>query len=1811
MAINVSDWRCTEGGATHEVTPARNQRGLAEPVAVIGLGCRFPGAKNPTDYWALLRTGGDAVREVPLERWDLTRHFSADPKAEGKMNTRYGGFLEGIDLFDHGFFGISAKEAARLDPQQRLMLEVTWEAFEDAGIPAEKLAGSRTGVFVGSMGSEYDWLQARDLRLVNAYSPTGSAQCVIANRLSYAFDLTGPSMTLDSACSSSLVAIATACRSLWSGESDQAVAGGVAVMVHPGPTVGMSKLTALTPDGRCKTFDARANGYVRSEGAGAVVLKPLARALADGDHVYAVVLGCAVNNDGKTNGLTAPNRLAQERLLEEAYASARVAPSSVQYVEAHGTGTVLGDPIECSALGAVLGAGRNTPLLVGSVKTNIGHMEGAAGIGSFMKLCLMIERREIARSIHFEEPNPHIPFEKLNLEVVTAHRPWPTNRPARGGVSAFGFGGTNCHLVLEEAPEAARRPKPEAHSAPRDELFVLSAKSPEALLAQAKVMGEFLGAEGAPALEASCRTAAVRRTHHEHRAFAVGSDAATLRERLLALAEGRPSPQAGRGRATRSCRRKTAFIFPGLGPQWQGMAQALLRDEPIFRQTVEWVDASVFRSAGWRILEELEGERAGEGLRASHIEKIQTTLFAIQIGLAALWRSWGLEPQAVVGHSMGEVAAAVTASVLTIEDAARVMLSRSRLLHQGSGAGAMAMVELSLTDAEAAIAGHEDAISVAANNAPATTVLSGDAAILQKILGGLEARGVAVRPVRTTGVAGHSPQLEGARRELTAALKGIAAVKERLPIYSTLFGEPTSGERFDANYWGDQLRRPVRFAQAVERLRTDGFNTFLELSPHPVLAEDMRRCFAAQGAEPLVLPSMRRNENERAVMLETLGRLHAAGASLAWSALFPEATPPVSLPGTNWQKSRAWLELDGDGVDGEAAPASDGLRVRDEPVLQRIQSDAWIYGVAWRKAPAPAVPQLEGVSGYWLVVGENAVAAAVAAGLRTRGATAVEAVPARALNRAGAVRCEVPTADERAVSELFDALATSHGGACRGVFYLATLDASALEEGHDDAADERIWGGPLAIAKALATASSAQGARLWVATVGAHSLEGENALHPQHGLAWGLGRVLANESPDTWGGLLDLDPAASDAQNASAILSEWLAAAARRSPTTAAEDQVAFRREERHVARLVRTPLPPRASGQPAIRRDAAYLITGGLGGLGLLWARALAERGARRLILLARTAMPMRERWLELCPTDPRSSAAQAILAMERAGAHVRVESLDVADGSALQDFLDRYRREGHPPIAGVFHCAGVLRDGIALHLSRQSFLEVLRPKLEGALNLDRAFASMPLDYFILFSSAAGLLGSPGQGNYAAANAFLDALAQARRAAGRPGLSIAWGPWSEVGLAHRPDRAGRLALRGMRSLSPEAGIAVLDRLLKRDPPPLTAVLDAAWPEIFASYGDLAERPFYAELRTEASQAAPAHQFDPERLRALPPEGRREAVLSHLKVLLGRAFGCVPEAVDAQQPVNQMGLDSLVVFEIVSRLKQSLGVAPRLELFAQGASAQDLAEHLLEQLGLEKDSPPAPRAAATGDWIVRPLPRPAATARAFCFAYAGASPFVFQGLARALPEQIELCMVQLPGRGTRLAEPLGDRVADLCGPLADALAPSLDRPFVLFGYSVGGLLAFETARALRRAQLRRPESLLIAASRAPQQPDPSLEVRALPDDRFAEALRRFGGTPAEVLGNPDMMKRLLPVLRADFGLIQSYQYREEPPLEFPIAVYGGARDEVVPVEYLRPWESLSARFTLTLFADEGHFFLKSREQVLAKALADAVSPERH
>ncbi|MGK4000891.1 acyltransferase domain-containing protein [Sorangium sp. So ce1024] len=850
-----------------------------EPIAIVGVACRFPGAPSPSGFWRLLREGVDAIAEAPRSRWDADALFDADISAPGKMNTRVGGFLDSIDQFDPQPFGISPREAVHMDPQQRLMLELSWEALEDAGIAAGEIKGSPTGVFFGVAWMDYAMLVHRaGPEALTQHSAVGFHHSIVANRVSYALGLEGPSLSVDTACSGSLVAVHLACESLRRGESTLALAGGVNLNLIPESTIGVAKFGALSPGGRCFTFDARASGYVRGEGGGVVVLKPLARAIRDGDPIYCVIRGSAVNNDGASNGLTAPSPAAQEALLRAAYARAGVDPAAVHYVEAHGTGTLLGDPIEARALGAVLGAGRpaERPLLLGSVKTNIGHLEAAAGVAGLIKVALCLRHRELPPSLHFETPNPHIPFADLGLAVQRALGAWPEpGRPAIAGVSSFGIGGTNCHVVLE-GPWPAEA-----------ELLPLAAPSPEALRSLAgEVLDDIAASGGRAPLARLCRRAAARSSGAPHRLGAAARSTGELKALLEAYLAGEARPGLSVGKARPDARPGPVFVFPGQGSQWAGMGRALLHREPVFRAVVERCDEIIQGRLGFSLLALLSAGQGGPWLDA--IDVSVPAIVSVEIALAALWRSWGVEPAAVVGHSVGECAAAHVAGVLSLEDAILVTCEQSRLIARLRGRGAMGLVGLSWEDAGRALSGHEGRLCRAVRESPTSTVLAGDPEALSELLEALSRQGVFCRRVHIE-VAPHTAQIDALREELFQCLRGVRPGPASLPIASGVTGSVLDGARFDAAHWVRNLADPVLFADAVAELVREGHATFLEVSPTPMAGRAIQACAEHAGRTAIFLPSLRRGEDERSVLLESLGALHAAGQPVRWQALYPPA----------------------------------------------------------------------------------------------------------------------------------------------------------------------------------------------------------------------------------------------------------------------------------------------------------------------------------------------------------------------------------------------------------------------------------------------------------------------------------------------------------------------------------------------------------------------------------------------------------------------------------------------------------------------------------------------------------------------------------------------------------------------------------------------------------------------------------------------------------------------------------------------------------------------------------------------------------
>ena len=1877
-----------------------------EPIAIIGIGCRFPGANDPAAFWQLLRDGVDAIREIPADRFDPHAFYDPDPATPGKMNTRWGGFLGQVDQFDPNFFGISPREALRMDPQQRLLLEVTWEALQDAGQVPERLVGTQAGVFIGIATNDYGRLQWNDLERIDAYSGTGNASSIAANRISYLFDFHGPSLAIDTACSSSLVAVHLACCSLRNGESTLALAGGVNLILSPAIAINFTKAGAMAPDGRCKAFDARANGYVRSEGAGVVVLKPLSKALADGDPIYAVIRGSAVNQDGRSNGLMAPNPLAQEAVLREAYRQAAVSPGKVQYVEAHGTGTLLGDPIEAKALGTVLGVERppGRPCALGSVKTNLGHLEAAAGIAGLIKVALALRHREIPPSLHFEKPNPHIPFDELPLRVQTTLSPWPAESgPALAGVSSFGFGGTNAHVVLEEAP-AAIIGMPNAERKIGTHLLPLSARSPEALQSLARAYQNLLATpESAVSLPDVCYTASARLSHHDHRLAVTGNSPAQLMESLEAFLRGETRPGLSSGRKPSARGRKLVFVFPGQGSQWFGMGRRLLEQEAVFREVIERCDRAMRPYGDWSLLAELTATDAARS-RLNEIDIIQPALFAIQAALAALWRSWGIKPEAVVGHSLGEVAAAYVAGALSFDDAVRVICHRSRLFKRTIGQGAMAVVELSIEEARRALVGSEDRVSIAVSNSPTSTVLSGDPAALAAILDQLQRRDVFCRMVKVD-FASHSPQMDPLRADLRQALEGLQPRAESVPIYSTVTGQVSNGLEFDPLYWARNMREPVLFSIAVQRLVQDGHDIFLEISPHPILLSAMQQGFHHFGQECAVLPSLRREEDEHTVLLGSLGALYTLGYPVDWNLIYPTGGRCVRLPFYPWQRERCWLEpsggdtdshrelglwnkpglmpqglrtrystgqvsrsgtgnhpllgrhfksahpagthfwettldknslpyLDDHRIQGVAVlpasayvemalaaavevfgaqsvalkdiefrkalflPSACGIRRRDAPgqaadvvpqaeggthtiqvilsqgadgaasfhiyscpggvvhsvkswmlhatgkvclqqdnsiippaagqetltemrtrcaerisgqdyyrrlresgihygpffqsitqlwrnngdVLGEVQMpdgpeaefngfqihpaildaglqvlgaavaaqatengrpgiymptridqfrvlrrpgrhlwsytrvqhreadattgdvqlldetgraaveiqglrfeylgedtqraavdnlDDWLYEFQWQpKERAAGKPSAPASLASWLIFTDNGgVGDALSALLEARGERSILVAGGESYEQTDGGHYRIRPERPEDIRRLFEAVLVSDQPGCRGIVHLWSLDVARPEEttvASLNAAQTMGCGSVLLLVQELARMESPDLPRLWLITQGAQAAgEKCSPLSVAQSPLWGLGRVIAREHPTFWGGLVDLEPGASLCDAAAHQLWEEISPAC----GTDGEDQLAFRQGRRYVGRLVRQ--RPSATQAPPLRwrTDGSYLISGGLGDLGLLVARWMVEQGARRLILLGRTRLPPRANWPSVETGSRLARQITAIRELESLGASVHLASVDVADEGELSGFLDEFRAEGWPPIRGVVHAAGVLQDGLLVQLDAAALNTVLRPKVMGGWLLHRLLQDDPLDFFILFSSAGSVLGQPGQGNYAAANAFLDALAHHRQAQDQPALSINWGAWAGAGFADSVGGkrlAARLALLGISSIAPRQALEVLGRLLGQSATKVVAV-PVNWKQYreFVPVGSAS--PLLSELaREEGEVPRPAGRTSERRdaLLAAEPAERRQLLQSYLSEQVARVLGLSPSKLDVQQPLSNLGLDSLMAVELKNRIAVDLKVNVPVVKFLQGFSVDQAVTQVLEQLTTEAANPTMPLAPA-------------------------------------------------------------------------------------------------------------------------------------------------------------------------------------------------------------------------------------------------------
>lgn len=879
------------------------------PIAIVGMGCRFPGgADSPSAFWELLKNGVDGIVDVPKDRWDSRRFYDPDPRKEGKMYIRQGGFLQDkLGYFDADFFGISPREAVHMDPQQTLLLEVVWEAFADAGLPVEQVKGSNTGVYMGCFTLDYQVLQFRvaNRHLMKPNTASGVAMCLTANRISHLFDLHGPSIAIDTACSSSLVALHYACQGLREGECDIAVAGGVNVMMVPEYPIAMCKGQFLSPDARCKTFDREANGYARGEGAGIVVLKPLAKALADHDSIYALIRGTGINQDGATPGISYPNGDSQEKLLRKVYGQAGINPEKVQYVEAHGTGTQAGDVVEATVLGNVLGKKHlhGQELIVGSVKTNFGHLEAAAGVAGIIKTALCLKYKAIPQNLHFKNPNPKISFHTLGIKVPCAYQPWPeTMGPAIAGVNSFGYGGTNAHTVMMEyiPKQGGIHEEGEIQDGPL--LFPLSSITSARLSAMARQYVDFLDdglIDSKVSLYDLCYSASVRRSHLEHRLVVLASSKLELKEKLQDFAAGIWGDHVFVRHAEKKQDHKLLFAYSGMGSQWWGMGRELFSREPLFKATFIECDTIFQQYAGWSLIDELLKDE--ESSNMAEVRVAQPLNFAFQVAMTALLKSWGIVPDGVIGHSVGEIVAFYIAGVLSLQDALLVSYHGSRIQQQLSQQGTMLAAYLSHENAAQLIKKLASKVVIAAINSPNSVSFSGSPAELEEIATVLSKDEISYRFINVN-IAYHSNQLESLQEEVLAALQGIAPGIPVLPLYSTVTGRLVKNECADAQYWWKNIRQTVLFGTAVENAIKDGYRFFLEISAQSVLSGYIAEELLAKGVKGHVLFTQKRGADAKSRLLAAVALLHVSGYPVQWDKIYLPNAEFVKLPHHLWQR---------------------------------------------------------------------------------------------------------------------------------------------------------------------------------------------------------------------------------------------------------------------------------------------------------------------------------------------------------------------------------------------------------------------------------------------------------------------------------------------------------------------------------------------------------------------------------------------------------------------------------------------------------------------------------------------------------------------------------------------------------------------------------------------------------------------------------------------------------------------------------------------------------------------------------------------
>lgn len=1770
-------------------------------VVVVGMACRFPGGlDSPEQFWELLASGGDAITEVPAERWDNELFYDQNASVPGKISTKWAGFLAHIADFDPAMFGISSFEASEIDPQQRLLMETSWRLLEQVGLKKETIAGSATGVFVGISTNDYLYMKIKlmpGMESFNAYSGLGNANSIAANRLSYFYDLKGPSMAVDTACSSSLTAFHLGVKAILNGDCTQSMVAGVNAILSPGPSITLSQFGMLSADGRCKAFDADANGYVRSEGCGMVMLKLESAAIADGDKILAIVDSTTLGQDGASTGMTFPNGAAQHKLLQNSLEAAGLKGADISYIEAHGTGTRAGDPVEVEQLRAIFGtAGGGNTCHVGSVKANVGHLEAAAGIASVIKTILMLNKKQIPPQIHLKQLNPRINLSHSRLNINTSLSNWEAPGQARrAAINSFGFGGALANVILQEPEQAeeGRIRKGLGKTGFFQLPFVVSGHSPEALRAQIGHLSDWLATDPEISWSDLCFTYAAGRSSLSYKTYFLAYSLKNLRDKLVSWLD--LSPVIAADEPAGIC-----FLFTGQGEHFLRMGNELYSQCPAFKEAFDRCAAAI-DVPGEPALTELAFERT----ETSHWrdEIMQPIHFALQYSLGVLWMECGISPQVMLGHSLGEYAAACLAGCFEPEQGMKMLRLRGELVKSVPEKGFMATLFMNHEEVQSLI--NPALASIAAINSPVKTVISGHPEEVNRMLEICKSRGIETYFLKAEQ-AFHSAILDPMLEQFRTELSAFSFHPPRKRWISSLNGKLMT-EAPDPDYWVNHLRYTVQFAKAVDQLAAENELHFIEVGPGASTLAALRECIGS--TQSMLLRSLTFKKGDRSesfYFLDSIGKLYAAGFPINWEQILPGAFKPELVPGQLFMRQTYWLA----GMDVSKF-ASHASGFADKKTFS-VPTSPLHYKLLWNEAGGLSeLPILDAghQPGNWIVVGEKT------AMLESILSTLQEAKYPVFWIAAGAaegrkIKPTLTISDHAGKEEWHAALAKIKDRESRvdaaewKILFLDPVDKELQFSGNNKGLEQLI---PLT----QAIHSTAMLTSLWVITQDAHLVAADAScpLNMASAFTWGFGKTLFLEHPELRGGLIDLSESDEPHLRAANLIRKILAPGFERA--------VAIRLGIQYIQQLVSAPI---AAAKPkSFRGDGVFIITGGLGGLGLECAEWAYSKGARKLLLLSRRTFPDRLKWAEIKSDEASFAIVQQLLNLEGKGVEVEVLSLDVSSPESLSGLFERLDKD-QVPVRGVLHAAGLNWFSKILDLDQQRFFDTLKIKGAASWELHRHTANRDLDCFLLFSSVSAVWGSVDLSHYTAANQFMDTLSIYRGQLGLPSLSVDWGPWAEVGMSSHSAEKTLLEKLGFALMAPHTALKAMDEALSTSDN-LRLIADVKWIN-FRPFIDFCLQPSLFEkvsllpevnLKTEDRKTH-------ARLRAASPEEARILIEQIVRAEL-RTVTLIEstDSIDADQRFNFMGLDSLMAISYVAKLENYFQLKLPSTLTYNYPTIRLLREHLFQLLYKPLDD--------LADKVVQKAPLTVVEApieadqwfvplnqnsnhgqRLYCFPFAGSGASAFSAWSSLLKGELELIGIQSPGREERSEElPFTDMTIFIKKLLS--VFPEEEEPYYLFGHSLGALMAYEFAIALQDAGRKLPSGIIISGCNAPLNPSDG-KIHLLDTEEFIDAVISRFETHQSGEDRLSALRENHATLRADIELLETYVPANRE-LFIPLLVICGTEDPLVEPERMKEWISLTRSDFAISFVEGNHQLVNQNASELVQLIQNSMHLNHH